>query len=135
MFFKPKAKTQEVPTGDVVTPTPVEAEVSSIVHPTPAELRMIRKLLDDVYELKGQCYRADYSDRAIALIANVAEEWVTIERELAYGPAGDPESETEAQVRMLNELVDQARHHAEEAEAALQLVEEKVNAIKKKLAS
>lgn len=137
MFFKskPKPNVEETPTSVTVTPTPVEAGVSSIVYPTPAELRTIRKLLDDVYELKGQCYRADYSDRAIALIANVAEEWVTIERELAYGPAGSPETEAEAQVRILNELVDQARHHAEEAEAVLQLVEEKVAALKKKLAS
>ena len=136
MFFKPKPKTQEAPTSVSVTPTPVEAGAPTPpAPPTPAELRRIRHLLDDVYELEGQRYRKDYSDRTIALIAIVPEHWVTIEREIAYGPAGSPESEAEVQVRMLDELVEQARLHAEEANAALQLVEEKVDAIKKKLAS
>ena len=132
MFFKPKPKNPEAPTSVSVAPTPIEVNFTA---PTPSELRTIRKLLDDVYDLEGQRYREDYSDRTVALIANVPEHWVTIERELAYGPAGSPETEAEAQVRMLDGLVKQARYHAEEAEAVFQLVEEKVDAIKKKLAS
>lgn len=131
MFFKSKPKTPEVPMSDVVTPTPVEAGVPLTVHPTPLELRRIRALLDNNYDLDGQRYREPFTDATLAAVVGVAKEWVTIERELAYGPAESPESEAEAQMRMLNELVEQARHHAEEANAALQLVEEKVEAVKK----
>lgn len=137
MFFKSKLKpnVEETPTSVTVTPTPVEAGGSSIVHPTPAELRRIRHLLDDLYDLEGQRYKKSYTDATLAAVVGVPEDWVMVERELAYGPVESSESEEEAQVRMLNELVDQARHHAEEAEAVLQLVEEKVAALKKKLAS
>lgn len=145
MFFKSKSepKTPEVPTSDVATPTPVELETkletkletSLTVHPTPLELRRIRALLDNNYDLEGQRYRAGFTDATLAAVVGVAKEWVTSERELAYGPVESPESEAEAQVRMLNELVAQASYHAEEANAALQLVEEKVAALKKQLAS
>jgi len=136
MFFKskPKPNIEETPTSDIVTPTPVEVE-RNLAAPTPAELRRIRHLLDDLYDLEGQRYKESYTDATLAVVVGVPEHWVLIERELAYGPAESPESEEEAQVRMLNELVAQARYHAEEANAALQLVEEKVDAIKKKLAS
>jgi hypothetical protein len=134
MFFKskPKPNVEETPTSDIVTPTPVEVEITA---PTPLQLRQIRNLLDDLYDLEGQRYKESYTDATLAFAVGVPEDWVMVERELAYGPAESPESEEEAQVRMLNELVEQARHHAEEANAALQLVEEKVAALKKKLAS
>jgi len=138
MFFKskpkPKPNVEETPTSVTVTPTPVEVE-RNLAAPTPAQLRQIRGLLNEVYDLVGQRYLTSFTDEWVAYVANVPEHWVLIERELAYGPAESPESETEAQVRMLNGLVEQARHHAEEANAALQLVEEKVAALKKKLAS
>jgi len=136
MFFKskPKPNVEETPTSVTVTPTPVEVE-RNLAAPTPAQLRQIRGQLNEVYDLVGQRYLASFTDEWVAYVANVPEHWVLIERELAYGPAESPESETEAQVRMLNGLVEQARHHAEEANAALQLVEEKVAALKKKLAS
>ena len=128
--YTPPPVKEDTPTSVSVTPTPVEAE-TNLAAPTPLELRRIRALLDNNYDLHGQRYRAGFTDATLAAVVGVPEHWVLIERELAYGPAESPESEAEAQVRMLNELVEQARHHAEEANAALQLVEEKVEAIKK----
>jgi hypothetical protein len=122
MFFKSKPKfepkTQEAPTSDVATPTPVEVE-RNLAAPTPLELRRIRHLLDGRYDLEGQRYKESYTDAILALTLGVPEHWVLIERELAYGPAESPESETEAQVRMLNELIAQVHDHAEEANAAV----------------